>query len=68
MDQDLRMPTKWLIMLADKIKSDQNFSEMKFISEGGNIIYARRTIATRPKNDPQGGQIDVWDFYVNPGD
>lgn len=62
MDQDIRIPTKWLLVLAEKIKSDPNFSEMKFISEGGNVTVARRTQGQLVA----GGSFDVWDFFVNP--
>lgn len=64
MDQDIRLPTKWLLILADKIKADPDFSEMKFIAEGGNVVLARRIRAKKA----DGGVLDSWDFFVNPGD
>lgn len=65
MDQDIRMPSKWLLILADKIRKDPDFTEMKFISEGGNVVLARRT---RGERSDGLGQFDVWDFFVNPDD
>ena len=65
MDQDLRMHTKWLLVLAEKIRQEPDFSEMKFISEGGNVVLARRTRGERPDGL---GQFDVWDFFENPED
>lgn len=69
---DIRIPTDWILAMADKINKSPDVEELKLVSAGGNVLLARRV---RGRHDEEQRKrlglpetYDVWDFTYNPGD
>ena len=70
---DIRIPTRWILEMADKLRTDPNVEEFNFTTEGGNTLHAKRR---QGKYDPEQRERleiprthwDAWDFIYNPGD
>lgn len=69
----IRIPTRWILEMAEKIKENPEISEIQFESFGSNVLQTTRLLIPVPPDEKSRlkipfEQFDVWDFEYNPGD
>lgn len=69
----IRIPTRWILEMAEQIKANPELGEIVFTNEGGNVLQATRKTGPYDPDVKQRLKIDrevwdSWDFEYNPGD
>jgi len=65
MPDTLRIPTKWIVQIAEDLKVEPNKHRWSFVSDGGNVLAVERIIKV---DDRDHHLVDSLDFEYNPGD
>ena len=72
----MRIPTLWILEMAEAIKANPNIDSMEFIGFYGNVLKATRTIKPFPRKEHMDAYVkehgtedmDYIDFVHNPED
>ena len=60
---DFRIPTAWLQEITEALEEHPDVGEMTFVSDGGNVLLARRRRWAPHSDLPE--DADYWDFTHN---